>query len=92
MVCFVYRYFPLLAKQKPGQPEYDVLANTFALLAKKGLSQSTASIVIDVASNLLNTPDYEESESLPPLVVNDCVVADTPNNDEGRKQAKGLFH
>lgn len=76
------RYFPLLAKQKPGQPEYDVLANTFALLDKKGLSQSTASIVIDVASNLLNTPDYEESESLPPLVVNDCVVADTPNNDE----------
>ncbi|KAM5170183.1 small subunit processome component 20 homolog [Mantella aurantiaca] len=76
------RYFPLLGKQKPGQPEYDVLSNTFALLAKKGLSEPTASIVIDVAANLLNIPDYEESEILSPLLVNDCVIVDISNNNE----------
>nr|DBA30965.1 TPA: hypothetical protein GDO54_006886 [Pyxicephalus adspersus] len=76
------RFFPLLGKQKPGQPEYDVLANTFALLGKKGLSESTATIVIDVASNLLNIPDSEESESLSHLVVNDCVIPDAPSNNE----------
>lgn len=85
MVFFYFRYFPLLGKQKPGQPEYDVLANTFALLAKKGLSEPTASIVIDVAANLLNIPDYEESEILSPLVVNDCFIADISNNNEGKK-------
>lgn len=84
---FYYRYFPLLGKQKPGQPEYDVLANTFALLATKGLTESTASIVIDVTANLLNTPDYEESENLSPLVVNDCIIGDAPNINEGKKEA-----
>ncbi|XP_068133070.1 small subunit processome component 20 homolog [Hyperolius riggenbachi] len=75
------RYFPLLAKQKLGQPEYDVLANTFALLATKSLSETTANIVIDVAANLLSTPDFE-SETLSPLVVNDCVIPDAPITDE----------
>ncbi|XP_075712813.1 small subunit processome component 20 homolog [Rhinoderma darwinii] len=77
------RYFPLLAKQKPGQPEFDTLLNTFALLSKKNLSVTTAGVVIDITSNLLDSPDFEDSDSVPPLVVNDCVVHDAPSiNDE----------
>ncbi|XP_073401122.1 small subunit processome component 20 homolog [Dendrobates tinctorius] len=70
------RYFPCLAKQKPGQPEFDVLLNAFALLSTKNLSDSTAGVVIDITSNLLSCPDFDETESLSSLVVNDCVVPD----------------
>ncbi|KAM3924125.1 small subunit processome component 20 homolog [Leptodactylus fuscus] len=76
------RYFPLLAKQKPGQPEFDVLLNTFALLRAKNLSDAAAGIVIDITSNLLNTPDFEETEALPSLVVNGCAVCDAPDINE----------
>ncbi|XP_042326453.1 small subunit processome component 20 homolog isoform X2 [Sceloporus undulatus] len=68
------RYFPLLAKQKPGHPEYDVLSNVFALLSTKSLCETTASVVIDVADNLLNTPDFEPSDDqFCILTVTDCV-------------------
>ncbi|XP_040263163.1 small subunit processome component 20 homolog [Bufo bufo] len=73
------RYFPLLAKQKPGQPEFDVLLNAFSLLSTKNLSDTTAGVIIDITSNLLNSPDFEETESLTRLVVNDCVVHDATN-------------
>ncbi|XP_056430567.1 small subunit processome component 20 homolog isoform X2 [Hyla sarda] len=77
------RFFPLLAKQKPGQPEFDVLQNAYALLSTKNLSDTTAGVIIDLTSNLLNSPDFEETESLSPLVVNDCVVQEaTDVNDE----------
>ncbi|KAM9311073.1 small subunit processome component 20 homolog [Gastrophryne carolinensis] len=76
------RYFPLLGKQKLGAPEYDSLTNTFALLATKGLSDTTANIVIDVAANLLDTPDFEESEGLSPIAVNDCLIPDAPSTNE----------
>ncbi|KAM4037263.1 small subunit processome component 20 homolog isoform 2-T2 [Anomaloglossus baeobatrachus] len=70
------RYFPCLAKQKPGQPEFDVLLNAYALLSTKNLSDTTAGVVIDITSNLLNCPDFEETEILSSLVVNHCVVYD----------------
>ncbi|XP_075065353.1 small subunit processome component 20 homolog [Mixophyes fleayi] len=77
-----FRYFPLLAKQKPGQPEYDILFNTFALLSTKNISETTANIIIDVCNNLLNIPDSEESENISPLVVNGCVIPDATYSNE----------
>ncbi|XP_069829345.1 small subunit processome component 20 homolog [Dendropsophus ebraccatus] len=73
------RFFPLLAKQKPGQPEFDLLLNAYALLSTKNLSDIVAGVIIDVTTNLLKSLDSEETESLPPLVVNDCVVQDVTN-------------
>ncbi|CAH2277583.1 small subunit processome component 20 homolog [Pelobates cultripes] len=70
------RYFPLVAKQKPEQPTYDILLNVFALLSAKSVSEATASVVIDIADNLLNSPDFEPTESLCSLVVNDCLIPD----------------
>ncbi|XP_063786087.1 small subunit processome component 20 homolog [Pseudophryne corroboree] len=76
------RYFPLLGKQKPGQPEYDILLNTFALLSTKSLSETTANLVIDISNNLLNIPDFEETETLSSLVVNGCVIPDITSVNE----------
>uniref|UniRef100_A0A6I8STV5 UTP20 small subunit processome component n=1 Tax=Xenopus tropicalis TaxID=8364 RepID=A0A6I8STV5_XENTR len=77
------RFFLLLGKQRPGHPEYDILLNVFALLSTKNLSEATASLVIDVADNLLNSTDFEAAENLPCLLVNDCVLSDVENiNDE----------
>ncbi|XP_069485978.1 small subunit processome component 20 homolog [Ambystoma mexicanum] len=61
------RYFPLLAKQKSGHPECDVLTNVFALLPTKNISEETATIVMDVADNLLNSPDFEPTEDIASL-------------------------
>ncbi|XP_077628408.1 small subunit processome component 20 homolog isoform X2 [Crocuta crocuta] len=66
------RYFPLLAKQKPGHPEYDILTNVFAILSAKNLSEATASIVMDIADDLLNLPDFEPTETLLSLPVTGC--------------------
>ncbi|XP_053572968.1 small subunit processome component 20 homolog [Bombina bombina] len=68
------RYFPLLAKQKPGQIEYDALKNTFALLSTKNLSEATAGVLVDIIDNLLNTSDFEATENFSSLIVNDCCV------------------
>ncbi|XP_072856319.2 small subunit processome component 20 homolog isoform X1 [Pogona vitticeps] len=70
------RYFPLLAKQKPGHPECDILSNLFALLSAKSLCEATAGIVMDVADSLLNNPDFEPSDQLSSLAVTDCVFVD----------------
>ncbi|KAM8820065.1 small subunit processome component 20 homolog [Eudromia elegans] len=71
------RYFPLLAKQKPDHPEYDILSNVFAVLSAKNLSEATANLVMDIADNLLNSPDFEATEQVSSVTVTDCVVVDT---------------
>lgn len=68
------RYFPLLAKQRTGHPECDVLRNVFALLSSKNVSAITTAMVMDIAESLLTTPDYEPKENESELIVNDCVI------------------
>ncbi|XP_064011087.1 small subunit processome component 20 homolog [Pogoniulus pusillus] len=68
------RYFPLLAKQKPDHPEYDILSNVFAVLSAKNLSEATSSLVMDIADSLLNSPDFEPTEQVCSLSVTGCVV------------------
>nr|XP_056703398.1 small subunit processome component 20 homolog [Euleptes europaea] len=70
------RYFPLLAKQKPGHPECDILSNVFDLLSAKNLCEATAGVVMDVADSLLNTPDFEPSDHLCSLTVTDGVFVE----------------
>ncbi|XP_074867355.1 small subunit processome component 20 homolog [Carettochelys insculpta] len=67
------RYFPLLAKQRPGHPQYDMLLNVFALLSSKSLCEATAGVVMDVADNLLNSPDFESTDLVSSLTVAGCV-------------------
>ncbi|XP_074127468.1 small subunit processome component 20 homolog [Sminthopsis crassicaudata] len=77
------RYFPLLAKQKPGEPEYDILSNVFAVLSAKIMSETTASVVMDIADNLLNIPDFEPTDTVSDLTVTGCVYTEiTENVDE----------
>ncbi|POI36058.1 hypothetical protein CIB84_000191 [Bambusicola thoracicus] len=71
------RYFPLLAKQYPDHPEYDILSNVFAVLSAKNLSEATSSLVMDIADSLLNSPNFEPTEQLSSLNVTDCVVLNT---------------
>ncbi|XP_018603010.1 small subunit processome component 20 homolog [Scleropages formosus] len=68
------RYFHLLAKQKPGHPENDILSNVFALLSAKNISPSTASMVMDIVENLVTTPNFLATETEMAITVNDCVV------------------
>ncbi|XP_051544163.1 small subunit processome component 20 homolog [Myxocyprinus asiaticus] len=68
------KFFPLLAKQRPGHPECDVLLNVFALLSAKHLSSNTTTMVMDIAESLLNTPDFIPTEKESELCVNDCVI------------------
>ncbi|XP_076861032.1 LOW QUALITY PROTEIN: small subunit processome component 20 homolog [Brachyhypopomus gauderio] len=68
------RFFPLLAKQRPGHPECDVLLNVFALLSSKNISASTVAMVMDICEGLLNTPDFEPSESETELSVGDSAI------------------
>ncbi|XP_066490771.1 small subunit processome component 20 homolog [Tiliqua scincoides] len=70
------RYFPLLAKQKPGHPECDILSNVFALLSAKSLCETTAGVVMDVVDSLLSTPDFEPKDQLCSLTVTDCVLTE----------------
>ncbi|XP_048213322.1 small subunit processome component 20 homolog [Perognathus longimembris pacificus] len=70
------RYFPFLAKQKPGHPECDILTNVFATLSAKNLSDATARIVMDIVDDLLNLPDFEPTETVSCLLVTGCVYAD----------------
>ncbi|XP_037067814.1 small subunit processome component 20 homolog [Peromyscus leucopus] len=76
------RYFPLLAKQKPGQPECDILTNVFAVLSAKNLSDATASIIMDIVDDLLSLPDFEPTETVPSLPVPGCVYAEVADNAE----------
>ncbi|XP_028810161.1 small subunit processome component 20 homolog [Denticeps clupeoides] len=74
------RYFPLLAKQRPGQPECDVLLNVFALLSAKNVSPTTAAMVMDIAESLLTTEDFVPVDAETELCVNGCVY---PELEEG---------
>ncbi|XP_076967884.1 small subunit processome component 20 homolog isoform X2 [Tamandua tetradactyla] len=74
------RYFPFLAKQKPGHPECDILANVFAILSAKNLSEATASVVMEIADDLLSLPDFEPTETVLSLPVTGCVYADAAEN------------
>uniref|UniRef100_A0A8C7ULV4 UTP20 small subunit processome component n=1 Tax=Oncorhynchus mykiss TaxID=8022 RepID=A0A8C7ULV4_ONCMY len=56
------RYFPLLAKQKSGHPECDILLNVFALLSAKNVSTQTVAMVMDIAESLVTTKDLLVSE------------------------------
>ncbi|XP_076578925.1 small subunit processome component 20 homolog [Chaetodon auriga] len=67
------RYFPLLAKQRPNQPECDVLLNVFALLSAKNVSPVTITMVMDIAESLATTEDFVASETETELSVNGCV-------------------
>uniref|UniRef100_A0A8C4MP86 UTP20 small subunit processome component n=1 Tax=Equus asinus asinus TaxID=83772 RepID=A0A8C4MP86_EQUAS len=71
------RYFPFLAKQKPGHPECDILTNVFAILSAKNLSEATASVVMDIADDLLNLPDFEPTETVLSLPVTGCVYTES---------------
>lgn len=74
------RYFPLLAKQKPNQPEYNVLLNVFALLSAKNASPVTIAMVMDIAESLATTGDFVASETVTELNVNGSVF---PQPEEG---------
>ncbi|KAM8739679.1 small subunit processome component 20 homolog [Acanthopagrus schlegelii] len=78
--CKNARYFPLLAKQRPNQPECDVLLNVFALLSAKKASPATITMVMDIAESLATTEDFVASESETELSVNGCVF---PQPEEG---------
>lgn len=73
----------MLAKQHPDHPEYDILSNVFAVLSAKNLSEATSSLVMDIADNLLNSPDFEPTEQVSSLSVTDCVVMVTGDVTEG---------
>ncbi|XP_059792731.1 small subunit processome component 20 homolog isoform X2 [Balaenoptera ricei] len=75
--CRNARYFPFLAKQKPGRPECDILTNVFAILSAKNLSEATASIVMEIADDLLSLPDFEPTETVLSLPVTGCVYTES---------------
>lgn len=77
-VCL--RYYPLLAKQRPNQPECDVLLNVFALLSAKNASPVTIAMVMDIAESLATTEDFVASDTETELSVNGCVF---PQPKEG---------
>ncbi|XP_017285401.1 small subunit processome component 20 homolog isoform X2 [Kryptolebias marmoratus] len=70
--CKNARFFPLLAKQKPDQPECDVLLNVFALLSAKNASPATIAVVMDMAESLATAEEFVASETEAALVVNGC--------------------
>lgn len=84
-MLFSCRYFPFLAKQKPGHLECDILTNVFAILSAKNLSEATASIVMDIADDLLTLPDFEPTETVLSLPVTGCVY---PESADGMYAAK----
>ncbi|OXB75402.1 UNVERIFIED_CONTAM: hypothetical protein H355_010604 [Colinus virginianus] len=81
------RYFPLLAKQYPDRPEYDILSNVFAVLSAKNLSEATSNLVMDITDSLLNSPDFEPTEQVSSLNVTDCVI---PNTGEVTEETLSL--
>lgn len=69
-----------MAKQKPNQPECDVLLNVFALLSAKNASPATVNMVMDIAESLATTEDFVASEEEKEVTVNGCVF---PRPGEG---------
>lgn len=75
-MCF--RYFPLLAKQRPDHPECNVLLNVFALLSAKNASTATVAMVMDMIESLATAKDFVASEAESEVVVNGCVFPQLP--------------
>lgn len=69
-----------MAKQRPNQPEFNILHNVFALLSAKNASVVTITMVMDIADSLLSTEDFVASETEKELMVNGCVF---PQPQEG---------
>ncbi|KAM8908719.1 small subunit processome component 20 homolog isoform 2-T2 [Spinachia spinachia] len=78
--CKNARYLPLMAKERPNQPEYNVLRNVFALLSAKNASPVTIRVVMDIAECLATTEDFVASDVETELSVNGCVF---PEPKEG---------
>uniref|UniRef100_G3Q5U5 UTP20 small subunit processome component n=1 Tax=Gasterosteus aculeatus aculeatus TaxID=481459 RepID=G3Q5U5_GASAC len=78
--CKNARYFPLLAKERPNQPEYNILLNVFALLSAKNASPVTIKAVMDIAESLATTEDFVASDVETELSVNGSVF---PEPKEG---------
>lgn len=74
----------MLAKQKPGHPEYDILSNVTAVLSAKILGEGTAGIVMDVIDSLLNIPDFEPNDQFSSLTVTDCLFTEVEEIAGGR--------
>uniref|UniRef100_A0A8C5V384 UTP20 small subunit processome component n=1 Tax=Microcebus murinus TaxID=30608 RepID=A0A8C5V384_MICMU len=70
------RYFPFLAKQKPGHPECDILTNVLLWLS---LPQPTI-LSMDIVDDLLNLPDFEPTETVLSLPVTGCIYPDIGEN------------
>lgn len=86
------RFFPLLAKQKADHAECDILLNVFALLSSKNVSDKTASMVMDICENLLNTPDFTPSETETALSINGCVIPKpAPGSDDTTGRYPGKY-
>lgn len=64
-----------MAKQRPNQPEFNILHNVFALLSAKNASLVTITMVMDIADSLLSTEDFVGSEMEKELMVNGCVFS-----------------
>ena len=75
-----------MAKQRPNQPECDVLLNVFALLSAKKASPATIAMVMDIVESLATTEDFVASESETELSVNGCVF---PQPEEGALVSAG---
>uniref|UniRef100_A0A3Q3KPS7 UTP20 small subunit processome component n=1 Tax=Mastacembelus armatus TaxID=205130 RepID=A0A3Q3KPS7_9TELE len=78
--CKNARYFPLLAKQRPNHPEFDILRNVFALLSAKNVSPATIAMVMDITESLATTEDFVASETETELSINGSVF---PQTEEG---------
>nr|XP_057934713.1 small subunit processome component 20 homolog [Doryrhamphus excisus] len=85
--CKNARYFPLLAKQRPDNPECDVLLNVFALLSAKNVSPATIAVVMDIAESLATTEDFVATDMVTEMSINGCVF---PQPAEGGLAADSL--
>uniref|UniRef100_A0A3Q3F398 UTP20 small subunit processome component n=1 Tax=Kryptolebias marmoratus TaxID=37003 RepID=A0A3Q3F398_KRYMA len=85
-------FFPLLAKQKPDQPECDVLLNVFALLSAKNASPATIAVVMDMAESLATAEEFVASETEAALVVNGCAFPLTEGSRLLLPHVSALLH
>ncbi|XP_056281018.1 small subunit processome component 20 homolog isoform X2 [Pseudoliparis swirei] len=87
--CKNARYFPLLAKQRPNQPECDVLLNVFAILSAKKASPVTIGVVMDIAEFLATAEDFVPSEAETELSITGCLF---PQPKEGSLVTADSLH
>lgn len=73
-----------MAKQKPNQPEFNILRNVFGLLSARNASLVTITVVMDIADSLLSTEDFVGSETEKELTVNGCAFPQPEGGALGR--------